>query len=71
MNIPPLPADADDLLPVDEALAAAALPVPVHPGTIRRHLANGVIAGVQVGARWRTTPAAIREAMMRVTGPRS
>ena len=54
-------------IPLSEALTRSG--VPVSSTTIRRGLVAGRIAGVRVGGRWRTTPAAIVAALVREVGP--
>lgn len=45
--------------------------VPLAPASIRRLLSAGVIAGARVGGRWKTTPEAIRAALVKQVGPQA
>jgi hypothetical protein len=40
----------------------------LHPVTVRRMIGDGRLPGVRLGARWYTTPGAVRELLARAGG---
>jgi hypothetical protein len=59
--------DNSRLMPLSQAVRVVGLPL--HPATIRRHLARGSVSAERIGAKWHVKPCDLIAALVKKSGP--